>query len=46
MANQARLQHEKEHGVEYDMVIRTRPDVALMNTIEAKVLKEHLNSDS
>ena len=45
MANQARLQHEKEHGVEYDMVIRTRPDVALMNTIEAKVLKEHLNSD-
>ena len=33
--NQLRLQYEIEHNVKYDAIIRTRPDVALMNEVHA-----------
>jgi hypothetical protein len=44
-ANQMRVEYETALGIEYDMVIRTRPDVALMEPIEAEILKTHLNND-
>jgi hypothetical protein len=44
-ANQLRLEYEQETNTEYDMVIRTRPDVALMDPIEGPTLKLHLDND-
>jgi len=40
--NQMRLAYEKENDVSYDVVIRTRPDVALLDTVDARVVNEHL----
>jgi len=34
--NQLRLKYETENNVEYDMVIRTRPDIGLVNTVDLK----------
>jgi hypothetical protein len=44
-ANQYRVEHEKSLDFQYDMVIRTRPDVALMDPIKAGYLKECLDND-
>jgi hypothetical protein len=41
-ANQMRLAYEKENDVSYDVVIRTRPDVALLDTVDARVVNDHL----
>jgi hypothetical protein len=40
--NQMRLDYEKEYDTSYDIVIRTRPDVALLDIIDVRVVKEHL----
>ena len=38
--NQNRLSYEKANNFEYDLVIRTRPDLALMDTLDLNKLKE------
>jgi len=40
--NQMRLDYEKENDVFYDVVIRTRPDVALLDIVNVKVVNDHL----
>lgn len=45
MANNLRVKYETENNVTYDMVIRTRPDVALMTEVDAEYLKPHLDND-
>jgi hypothetical protein len=44
-ANQMRVEHEQSTNTVYDMVIRTRPDVALMQPIESATIKLHLEDD-
>lgn len=40
--NQMRLAYEKEYDTSYDVVIRTRPDVALLDIIDVRVVNDHL----
>jgi hypothetical protein len=44
-ADRMRQEHEKKIGVKYDLVIRTRPDVALMNEINLQVLHQHIQQN-
>ena len=44
-ANQARLDYQQACNFTYDVVIRTRPDVALVNPIEAGNLKSRLDNE-
>ena len=45
-ANKLRIEYEREHNFSYDLVIRTRPDVAIMNPIRAPHLKDQLDKDT
>lgn len=45
MANQACVKHQIETNLTYDVVIRTRPDVALMHPVHASSLKAMLDND-
>jgi hypothetical protein len=38
-SNQLRLQYQQEFNVQYDLVIRTRPDVALMQPLDLRAIK-------
>ena len=40
-ANRMRLDYEREHEISYDVVIRTRPDVALLDIVDATTINEH-----
>jgi hypothetical protein len=42
MSNQSRVAHELANNFTYDLVIRSRPDVALMNPMYADQLKSNL----
>lgn len=42
--NQARLEHEIKNNFTYDLIIRTRPDVALIEKINLREIKKHLES--
>lgn len=44
--NQLRIDYEKNNNVNYDLVIKTRPDVALMQDINLKDLKVILANNS
>ena len=44
-ANRLRTEYERENNFVYDLVVRTRPDVALMNPIRAPHLKDQLDKD-
>lgn len=45
-ANQLRVEHEKSLDFEYDVVIRTRPDVAVLGELDADYLMSHLDNDN
>jgi hypothetical protein len=45
-ANQLRVKHEQENNFKYDMVIRSRPDVAIIGELNAAFMKEHFDKDS
>lgn len=42
MANQLKIQHEKENNFTYDVVIRTRPDVSLSDKLDLQYVFEQL----
>lgn len=45
MANQLKIRHEKENNFTYDLVIRTRPDVALVDKVDLTRIKNQLNNE-
>jgi hypothetical protein len=45
MANELRLAYEKEHRISYDVVIRTRPDVALLDVVDVRIVVGHLKAN-
>jgi len=44
-ANQTRLKYETEHNFKYDIVVRTRPDVALLDVVNAEAIKNKLDNE-
>jgi hypothetical protein len=42
--NELKTRYEKENGFTYDLVIRSRPDVALIDTLDLEIVKCHLDN--
>jgi hypothetical protein len=45
MANQLKVAYEQEHNFKYDLVMKTRPDTALMNQINVGHIKQYFDKD-
>jgi ribosomal protein S18 acetylase RimI-like enzyme len=46
MANKLKIAHEQENNFKYDLVIKIRPDVALLNQIDLKHMKQYFDKES
>lgn len=43
--NKLRVEYEQENNFTYDIVIKTRPDVALMDQLDVQVIKQYVDRD-
>ena len=46
MANKLKIAHEQENNFKYDLVIKIRPDVALLNQVDLKHMKQYFDKES
>jgi hypothetical protein len=45
MANKLKVAHEKENNFKYDLVVKIRPDVALLNQVDLRHMKQYFDKD-
>jgi hypothetical protein len=45
MANKLKTQHEQQHNFKYDLVIKTRPDLALLDTLDVQHVKHYFDTN-
>lgn len=45
MANKLKVSHEQENNFKYDLVVKIRPDVALLNQVDLRHMKQYFDKD-
>lgn len=45
MANKLKVEYEQQHNFKYDLVIKTRPDVALLTPMDIPHMKTHFDNE-
>lgn len=45
MANKLKVAHEQENNFKYDLVVKIRPDVALLNQVDLRHMKQYFDKD-